>query len=245
MNEPTIGSALVQRRQELGLAKGQAADNIGMSRTTYSSYEQDAQRPSVDVFPGLATFLGVSMEEFLVLYGATCVAAVREPLERLIAERDSVSAPPSEDTAGTVISEVGPPPLPDSKIDESGGNDSAVEPQPMAKHSGVSVFYVQDDTVPDVEAAVDDDIESEVERVGARLDVLAGSVLPDNGALNSDFSTPSAISLEGGYAFESLAAPPPTVVEFRSPDLTSIERESGGSKSAKSKKKKKKKSGKK
>ncbi len=86
MSDATIGSALGKRRLELGLEKGQAADKIGMSRTTYSSYERDTQRPSVDVFPALAEFLGVDMEFFLVLYGATCIAAVRPSLERTLAE---------------------------------------------------------------------------------------------------------------------------------------------------------------
>lgn len=84
MSAATIGSALVERRRELGLAKGQAANKIGVSRTTYSSYERDAQRPSVDVFPALARFLDISIEELLALYGATCVAAVRSSLERVM-----------------------------------------------------------------------------------------------------------------------------------------------------------------
>jgi transcriptional regulator with XRE-family HTH domain len=84
MSAATIGSALVEKRRVLGLAKGQAADKIGMSRTTYSSYERDAQRPSVDVFPALAGFLDISIEELLALYGATCVAAVRSSLERVM-----------------------------------------------------------------------------------------------------------------------------------------------------------------
>ena len=48
-----------------------------MSRTTYGSYERDAQRPSIEVFPSLIDFLDVSLEDFLVLYGATCVAIAR------------------------------------------------------------------------------------------------------------------------------------------------------------------------
>jgi transcriptional regulator with XRE-family HTH domain len=82
MGVATIGSALANRRGELNLEKGRAAEMIGMSRTTYSSYEQDAQRPSVDVFPALAHFLQVSIEEFLSLYGATCIAAARTSLAR-------------------------------------------------------------------------------------------------------------------------------------------------------------------
>ncbi len=84
MGGPTIGSALVEKRAELGLEKGQAADKIGMSRTTYSSYEQDAQRPSVDVFPALAGFLDITIEELLVLYGASCIVAVRSSMERVM-----------------------------------------------------------------------------------------------------------------------------------------------------------------
>jgi transcriptional regulator with XRE-family HTH domain len=92
MSVATIGSALAEKRRELGLEKGQAADKIGMSRTTYSSYEQDAQRPSVDVFPALATFLEIPMEDLLLLYGATCVAAVRPSLEKVLANQEPESS---------------------------------------------------------------------------------------------------------------------------------------------------------
>lgn len=92
MNSATIGSALTEKRTALGLEKGQAADRIGMSRTTYSSYEQDAQRPSVDVFPALANFLGVTIEEFLLLYGATSIAAVRPALDRLLSSSAQVGS---------------------------------------------------------------------------------------------------------------------------------------------------------
>jgi transcriptional regulator with XRE-family HTH domain len=103
MSVATIGSALAEKRRELGLEKGQAADRIGMSRTTYSSYEQDAQRPSGDVFPALIEFLETSMEELLTLYGATCVAAVRPSLERLLAERsNSRNVSPSVETQSSV-----------------------------------------------------------------------------------------------------------------------------------------------
>jgi transcriptional regulator with XRE-family HTH domain len=83
MNTVTIGSALADRRLELGLDKGKAAKRIGMSRTTYSSYELDSQRPSVEVFPALAEFLDLSIEDLLVLYGATCVAAARSSFIRI------------------------------------------------------------------------------------------------------------------------------------------------------------------
>lgn len=91
MNEATIGSALTERRQELGITRVQAADKVGMSRTTYSSYERDTQRPSVDVFPALAAFLHVTIEEFLTLYGATAIAALRPSLEQMLSEPDDSS----------------------------------------------------------------------------------------------------------------------------------------------------------
>jgi transcriptional regulator with XRE-family HTH domain len=83
MGVATIGSALAERRRELKLEKGRAAEMIGMSRTTYSSYELDAQRPSVDVFPALAHFLHISIEDLLTLYGASCIAAARSSLARV------------------------------------------------------------------------------------------------------------------------------------------------------------------
>jgi len=86
MSVATIGSALAEKRTELGLDKGEAAERVGMSRTSYSSYERDAQRPSVDVFPALANFLNVSIEELLTLYGATCVAAARASLSRAVVD---------------------------------------------------------------------------------------------------------------------------------------------------------------
>jgi transcriptional regulator with XRE-family HTH domain len=69
------------------MSRVQAAEKVGMSRTTYSSYERDEQRPSVDVFPALAAFLNITVEDFLTLYGATVVAALRPSLERVLLQR--------------------------------------------------------------------------------------------------------------------------------------------------------------
>jgi|ERR1700722_1420273 transcriptional regulator with XRE-family HTH domain len=91
MVSATMGEALAHKRVELGLEKGQAAQRIGMSRTTYSSYEQDAQRPSVEVFPKIASFLDISMEEVLTLYGATCVVQARNFLARVTQDPSSES----------------------------------------------------------------------------------------------------------------------------------------------------------
>src|SRR5271154_5465172 len=125
MSVATIGSALAERRRELGLEKGQAADKIGMSRTTYSSYEQDAQRPSVDVFPALAEFLVVSMEELLTLYGATCVAAVRPSLERVLSDQGSASREAVSSETETSETEA-PAPQPSATSEPT--NNAAVSP---------------------------------------------------------------------------------------------------------------------
>jgi transcriptional regulator with XRE-family HTH domain len=124
MSIATIGSALAERRAFLGLEKGQAADKIGMSRTTYSSYEQDAQRPSVDVFPALAGFLEISIEELLTLYGATCVAAVRPSLERLLSSHDSDASEAESFTKSELVIELGA--APESETPK----ESAINPFP-------------------------------------------------------------------------------------------------------------------
>jgi transcriptional regulator with XRE-family HTH domain len=85
----TIGSALRNRRRDLGIDQSDAAALIGMSRTTFSSYERDLQRPSAEVLPALAQFVAVSIEEMLALYGATCIETLRPSLERFLAANES------------------------------------------------------------------------------------------------------------------------------------------------------------
>jgi transcriptional regulator with XRE-family HTH domain len=92
VNEATIGSTLTKKREELGITRVQAAGEVGMSRTTYSSYERDTQRPSIGVFPALAAFLNVTIEELLTLYGATAIAVLRPTLEKVLAEPDEFSS---------------------------------------------------------------------------------------------------------------------------------------------------------
>ena len=100
----TIGTALVQRRKQLGIGMGEAAERIAMSRTTYSSYERDRQRPSVDVIPVLADFLNLSTDELLPLYGATSIAVLRPTLERYLADQSAVA----KDAASAVVSAISP-----------------------------------------------------------------------------------------------------------------------------------------
>ncbi len=83
MSDETIGKALRTRRAQLGFDQREAATRIGMSRTTFSSYERDTQRPSVDVLPAIAEFLGISIDDMLILFGASAIAAARTALERL------------------------------------------------------------------------------------------------------------------------------------------------------------------
>jgi transcriptional regulator with XRE-family HTH domain len=103
MGIATIGSALKYRRGDLGIDQADAAARIGMSRTTFSSYERDLQRPSVEVLPALAQFLDVTLDEILDLYGATCIAALRPQLELLVStthDRPATDAAP--DSASTL-----------------------------------------------------------------------------------------------------------------------------------------------
>lgn len=92
--DATIGSSLLAKRRELGLEQSRAAEKIGMSRSTYSSYELDHQRPSADVLPAIADFIGISLDELLVLYGATCIALARPALARVLEQRVQKAAEP-------------------------------------------------------------------------------------------------------------------------------------------------------
>jgi transcriptional regulator with XRE-family HTH domain len=98
MSDETIGKALRTRRAQLGFDQREAAARIGMSRTTFSSYERDTQRPSVDVLPAIAGFLDISIDDVLVLFGASAIAAARSALGRL-----ATSAPVDSAQADTDI----------------------------------------------------------------------------------------------------------------------------------------------
>jgi transcriptional regulator with XRE-family HTH domain len=80
-----IGDALLARRKQRRLDQGRAASEIGVSPSTYRSYEKNTQRPSVNVFPALSKFLGLEIEDFLPLYAATVIFALRPALERELA----------------------------------------------------------------------------------------------------------------------------------------------------------------
>ncbi len=115
MSDGTIGRALRTRRAQIGLDQKDAATRIGMSRTTYSSYERDMQRPSVDVLPAIADFLEVSIDDVLALYGASAIAAARASLAHLnsVARTDvdvTVRAPETVNGSENG-NEIEPPPL--------------------------------------------------------------------------------------------------------------------------------------
>jgi transcriptional regulator with XRE-family HTH domain len=75
MTSDNIGDALLARRKQRRLDQGRAASEIGVSPSTYRSYEKNTQRPSVNVFPALSKFLGLEIEDFLPLYAATVIFA--------------------------------------------------------------------------------------------------------------------------------------------------------------------------
>jgi transcriptional regulator with XRE-family HTH domain len=101
MSNETIGSALRTRRAKLGLDQRDASSRIGMSRTTYSSYERNTQRPSVEVLPAIALFLEISIDVVLELYGASAVEAARTALGRLAIPAPVESSPGATTTITT------------------------------------------------------------------------------------------------------------------------------------------------
>jgi transcriptional regulator with XRE-family HTH domain len=153
----TIGTALRARRDSLHIDQARAAAMVGMSRTSYSSYERDLQRPSVEVLPGLAQFLDVSTDDVLTLYGGTCIEAIRPALEQLLASPESSTperAPVSDETPTQTTPET--PVIHDSR---------AASEEPSRPE-------VEADTV---EMAV---VESEPERVSASI--FANELSEDN-----------------------------------------------------------------
>jgi transcriptional regulator with XRE-family HTH domain len=87
LSSDTIGDALLAKRRERRLDQGRAAAEIGVSPSTYRSYEKNTQRPSVNVFPLLSQFLGLEIEEFLPLYASTVIFALRPALEKELAHQ--------------------------------------------------------------------------------------------------------------------------------------------------------------
>jgi transcriptional regulator with XRE-family HTH domain len=122
MTEATIGDALLAKRKQRRLDQGRAAAEIGVSPSTYRSYEKNTQRPSVNVFPLLSKFLGLEIEEFLPLYGATVIFALRPALERELALQNGHLVSESRPDDTTVTSENR---WPESKADD--GDDASVE----------------------------------------------------------------------------------------------------------------------
>lgn len=126
----TIGSVLRARREALGLDKGRAASRIGMSRTSYGAYERDAQRPSIEVFAPLIEFLDIPLEDFLVLYGATCVAIARASFSEPTSASGSVAIGAQDERV-------------ESSIEEESGGESGSEDADArgggAPDAGVSV----------------------------------------------------------------------------------------------------------
>jgi transcriptional regulator with XRE-family HTH domain len=92
MEKTTLGQALVERRIELGIDKANAAAMVGVTRATYAAYESDSRRLSVDGLPALRSFLDVAVEDFLEMYGATCVAQARVIILRDLFVSDALTS---------------------------------------------------------------------------------------------------------------------------------------------------------
>lgn len=144
MEFATIGSALSRRRKSLNIDQARAAAIIGMSRTTFSSYERDLQRPSAEVLPSLALFLDISIDDILTLYGGTCIEALRPSLERYLAahDMDATVRPTVQYVESTtpVSSDIPVAPAPDLAASISSGSPVAAHPALASKDASVSIF---------------------------------------------------------------------------------------------------------
>jgi transcriptional regulator with XRE-family HTH domain len=157
LTSDTIGDALLAKRKERRLDQGRAAAEIGVSPSTYRSYEKNTQRPSVNVFPLLAKFLGLEMEDFLQLYGATVIFALRPALERELAllNGQTPTAPPyvpsdsdSEDSFDDDADDAGDPTLSGGDLDDHVSSEGA-------HASGSESFSYQREEVPAPSSASD------------------------------------------------------------------------------------------
>jgi transcriptional regulator with XRE-family HTH domain len=197
MGATTIGSALAERRRELSLEKGQAAKQIGMSRTTYSSYEQDAQRPSTEVFSALAEFLGISIEQFLPLYGATCVAQARVSLGRV---------PPQGQQSGETLNE-----LPRSLDQVAPKAEAVPETSSPSEPESTTTETSRELARPESEKSIEPEITLEVAEVAdtpepSKSDESGAAEAPEPGAPTTQASSddlsmswPSASSKDAGH----------------------------------------------
>jgi transcriptional regulator with XRE-family HTH domain len=142
MEFATIGSALSSRRKVLNIDQARAAAIIGMSRTTFSSYERDLQRPSAEVLPSLAQFLEISIEDILTLYGGTCIEALRPSLERYLATHgaDTKDLPRERETESATPVASAPDPV---------ASDAPTTPAPAANTSGEPAVSAFDRVLPD------------------------------------------------------------------------------------------------
>jgi transcriptional regulator with XRE-family HTH domain len=186
MEFATIGSALSSRRKTLNIDQARAAAIIGMSRTTFSSYERDLQRPSAEVLPSLAEFLEISIEDILTLYGGTCIAALRPSLEQFLAAHDADgSDPPSVKDAAPLSSTPDPirsiaPAAPTDTADDSGESAAPVGDEDD------NVATTADPIAPDAPAASKDtsvsifanELSDEVPRPSASTSEVGGDPRP-------------------------------------------------------------------
>jgi transcriptional regulator with XRE-family HTH domain len=138
MEFATIGSALSSRRKALNIDQARAAATIGMSRTTFSSYERDLQRPSADVLPSLAQFLEIPIDDVLTLYGGTCIEALRPALERFLATQSGVLNIGS--TVGEISSEEAVKSEEETEHDELAGHDEPESSDEVASEEEMASY---------------------------------------------------------------------------------------------------------
>ncbi len=65
MQNKSLGTAIAQRRKELGMTQLALAEKMGVTDKAVSKWERDLSCPDVSSFPRLAEVLGVSIEELM------------------------------------------------------------------------------------------------------------------------------------------------------------------------------------
>lgn len=158
MTAANIGEALLAKRKERRLDQGRASAEIGVSPSTYRSYERNTQRPSVNVFPSLAKFLGLEIEEFLPLYAATVIFALRPALERELAGL-GMSSTSNGDTPAFEESDANGEWAHDHDSPRGGDDEGKVDDQDVAGDEHDEEVGVEEGTTTIDQRALEGDVE--------------------------------------------------------------------------------------
>lgn len=87
----TLGGRMAELRKQQGLSQTQLADLLGISQQLVAFYERGQRRVPIDLLPGVARLLGVSVEELL---GLSAGAARRGPTPKFQQQLERINRLP-------------------------------------------------------------------------------------------------------------------------------------------------------